>query len=383
MDLYSMIKRESFFELFFPTVKKYFKEVLNEEIEIGFAESTRECNCVIKPKLSVVSSVHPTNRAKSFFYSEWNIRNSFLKNLAAKLYVWLMTNSGKVFAEYRIIFRPESAFSNDYIIAPNNRTIRVFDYQKSVVGCICKEGFTDKFMKAQIKFRTEHDYDFVLKLLDYGDRWFTEPIMKGHPLARVTDESLFRKGLYEATECIRVVAKESLLYCSSYDYCKELTKRIDEYLVQAVHNKGIETENEIQIIIKKAIELIYTSPDIQIPLSDSHGDLQTGNIWMDEDQKIWIYDWETADVRSIWYDLLVLKFSLRRANGWAEMLKNLTSNDIANYIIEKEIPLPVIKGVVMLEDLIFYFEDMLELPDTWGNKIFDAFVLRTVESIRK
>ena len=33
-----------------------------------------------------------------------------------------------------------------------------------------------------------------------------------------------------------------------------------------------------------------------------------------------------------------------------------------------------IKAVVKLEDILFYLEDMLELPQDWGGKIYDTFI---------
>lgn len=384
MDLYSMVKRENFFELFFPTVKKYFKEVLHEDIEIAFAANKEECNCVIKPKLSVVTSIHPTSRAKEFFYSEWNIRNSRIKNLLIKLYIWLMTNSGRVFAEYKIAFKPGSTFSDDYVIAPNNRTIRIFDYQKNIVGCICKDGFTDKYMKNQIKFRSLHDYEFILKMNDYGERWFVEPVMKGHPLARVADDNLYEKGITKTIENIRRIAKDSLQQTELYAYYDSLADKIERYLQLAIEKKGIKTVDNVNKLIKSAYDLVHSEPDTHIFLSDSHGDLQTGNIWLDENNKIWIYDWETAGTRSVWYDPLVLKFSLRRANGWAEFLQNFTEGDLREYldsISAAPVSPAIIKGIVMLEDIIFYFEDMLELPQTWGNNIFDEFILRLSNAV--
>ena len=38
-----------------------------------------------------------------------------------------------------------------------------------------------------------------------------------------------------------------------------------------------------------------------------------------------------------------------------------------------------IKGIVMLEDICFYLEDMLELPEKWGSELFDAFINRLVD----
>ena len=373
-----MIIREDFFSLFFPTVEKYFREVRNESIEIRFATCRHDCNCVIRPRLSAVTSIHPTRRAKSFFYSEWNIRNSFLKNIAAKTYVWLLTNTGKLFCDYRFSFMPKDSFSNDYVIAPNNRTIRIFDYKTKTVGCICKEGFSNRFMRNQIEFRKTHNYVFLLKMIDYGDRWFTEPIMKGHPLARVCDNQLYADGIKQALECIKTVAKPQIHYVSSHKYSECLKTKILNYLMRAESEKEIKTSLAVRSLTEYALNCVFAESDILIPVSESHGDLQTGNIWMDENRKVWIYDWETVDTRSIWFDPVVLSYSLRRKNGWAGFFNDMRIERLEDYLASfpAETASPrIVKSIILLEDMLFYFEDMLELPGSWGNKIFDEFIL--------
>ena len=82
MDLASMLQREDFFPLFFATVKKYYKEVFGQDVEIDFAEK-KDCNLVIKPVLSAATAPRMSPAARGFFYSEWNVRNSLFKYLAA------------------------------------------------------------------------------------------------------------------------------------------------------------------------------------------------------------------------------------------------------------------------------------------------------------
>ena len=61
-----------------------------------------------------------------------------------------------------------------------------------------------------------------------------------------------------------------------------------------------------------------------------------------------------------------------------EAPSNMTLCDIdySNYSSEQY---RGIKGIVLLEDLVFYLEDMLELPENWGVELFDAFIKRIIE----
>lgn len=378
MDLKSMLKREDFFGLFFPTIESYYYKVLHKTVKVTFASVDRPCNGVIKPRLSALTNCRMSSEARSFFYSEWNIRQSIIKNLLVKLYVFFMTHCGMNFAEYKFCITPESCFSSDIVIAPNNRSVRFFDYKSKTVGCICKIGFSTKFMKNQLCFRKSHNYNFVLPLIDSGENWFVEPILYGHPLARISDKVSYNKGIKDAICDIHKVACDSLQYIYLNAYANDLIKKIKKMLAQAKSTKRITTELLVVKIVAKVSDC-FPDEDVRILLCLSHGDFQSGNIWLDKKSKIWIYDWETVELRSIWYDSAVLLYSLRREKGWKSFYKKQDISDIYIEGIDKPkinsmAYCKMVKAIVLLEDIIFYLDDMLELPETWGNEIFDGFI---------
>lgn len=388
MDLVSMLKREDFFSSFFPTVEKYFKEALNIDITFSFAENKKTCNMVIKPRLSAAASIHVSQKAREFYYSEWNIRKSLVKNCFAKAYVFFMTRTKSEFSQFRFTLMPEPDNISDLIIAPNNRSIRIFDYKNDIVGCIIKEGFTDKFFRNQITFRENYCYDFILPMISYGNDWFQEPIMHGHPLARITNERLYQNSINVAINDLRLLAKDSLQYNNCHEYVSNLRNKILQMVSSAEIKKKIIRAKETRQIVEFAFQEAMTFKK-DIPTVMSHGDFQSGNIWVDQQEKVWIYDWETAGRRSIWYDTSVLSYSLRRHNGWKELMQT----DILTYLQSCDIDYSSysseqyrgIKGIILLEDLIFYLEDMLELPEDWGAELFDAFIMRIVgiENVQK
>ena len=382
MDLASMLEREDFFPSFFSTVQKYYKEAMNTEISFSFASTKKESNMVIKPRLSAVSSIHMSRKAREFYYSEWNIRNSILKYLIVKAYVFFMTRTGRCLSQFQFEMIPKVDNFNDIVIAPNNRSIRFFDYRENTVGCMIKEGFTDKFFRNQIEFRKHNHYEFMLPLTKYGEDWFQEPIMHGHPLARVRKEKIYRSAITEAINDIMILAGDSLEYKDCSEYVNQLKGKLMNMLGTAILKKDIKLALESEKIIEYAAQeaLIFEKP---IPLVMSHGDFQTGNIWVDKAEKVWIYDWETVAKRSIWYDTSVLQYSLRRVYGWKDFMElsefSFPQMDVyvdGSYGSDK---IRGIKGIVMLEDLCFYLEDMLELPEKWGSELFDAFINRLID----
>lgn len=379
MDLASMLEREDFFPLLFATVQKYYKEVYDLDVEINFA-SNKDCNLVIKPFLSAATSPCLSTEARSFFYSEWNIRNSLVKYLAAKAGVAILTRSGKAFSQFRFRMTPEEVVTKDLVIAPNNRSIRFFDYESNTVGCMIKVGFTSKYFQNQLEFRKQHAYSFMLPMLKWGDDWFVEPIMKGHPLARVTREAEYQRGIEDALTGIRQLAEDTGSQVDAKAYAAGMLSSIRALLRDAERRKKIRTSAETLALAERAACTVGNALQT-IPLCESHGDFQSGNIWVDDAGKTWIYDWETAGTRSAWYDSAVLCYSLRRSNGWSEMAALPAPERLLNCDHRKRYSpdeFAAIKQVVLMEDILFYLEDMLELPEDWGNELYDAFIERVM-----
>lgn len=377
MDLSSMLAREDFFPLFFATLKDYYKEVYDQEIEMDFADR-KNCNLVIKPKLSATTSPYLSEKARKFFYAEWNVRNSLIKYVVAKWMVFCLTRTGKLLSSYRFRMTPDVLATKDLVIAPNNRSIRVFDYSNGTVGCMIKKGFTDKYFSNQIAFRKTYSYDFMVPMLRYGDTWFVEPILEGHPLARVTDEKAYEKGMKDALDGIKLLADDTREQIDADTYISNLYVKIASLIKRAESDKQIKTAKQAIQIADECVTATKNKFKI-LPLCMSHGDFQGGNIWVDDMGKTLLYDWETAGKRSIWYDSAVLAYSLRRHYGWGELSKINMPKMLLNCDTEKnrtENEYRAIKSILLMEDLIFYLEDMLELPENWGREIFDGAVER-------
>lgn len=206
--------------------------------------------------------------------------------------------------------------------------------------------------------------------------------MHGHPLARVTKEKTYQSAITEAINNIMALAGDSLEYKDCGEYVKQIKDKLMNMLGTAISKKDIKRAFEAERIIDYAAQeaILFEKP---IPLVMSHGDFQTGNIWVDKTEKVWIYDWETVAKRPIWYDTSVLQYSLRRVYGWKDFieLSAFSFPQMDTYVdgAYSSDEIRGIKGIVMLEDLCFYLEDMLELPEKWGSELFDAFINRLID----
>ena len=71
------------------------------------------------------------------------------------------------------------------------------------------------------------------------------------------------------------------------------------------------------------VQKVANTTDMRVSIAMTHGDLQTGNIYIDEENdKAYIIDWETVKKRSIWYDAATVMCSTRRKDKFSYMINH-------------------------------------------------------------
>ncbi|MBQ3133427.1 MAG: hypothetical protein IJC17_04025 [Clostridia bacterium] len=372
MDIASMLEREDFYTILQNTLQKYYQQVHDREIRIEY-EPFEGCETLyIHARLSFISRKKVPAGAREFLYNEYNIRGSFLKFLAGKVLVFMATHCGGLGA-VRKLYITRGVLGENAFISPQNRSVRIFDYDRMTVDCIIKEGFTSRYFNNQLAFRKQYAYDFVLPLIDSGEGWFRERIMRGHALARVTDEAVYTAAQETALSYIDRLAADTATEVSAGAYIESLAAEIRGKLHLAEEKKQVATDTLLVAVDR--IESTYKGLGAPILLALGHGDLQTGNIWVENDGRVWLYDWETQGKRSVWYDRATLVYATRRAGG---LERFLTAEDLSAFCREDCSPAKtcLIQDTVLLEEMLFYLDDLLELPGTDGAVIFERFVKR-------
>lgn len=384
MGIEEMIKREDFYKILQETLVDYYSRVRHQIVRCSCDPFEDGEELRVFSVGSLVCRSRKPSGARTFLIAELNVRSSAWKYVAGKVLVHYMMMTHTAFSPGRIFLTKDSLGKNE-IISPQNRSVRVYNYDKSVVDCIIKKGFTDKYFNNQIDFRKNYNYDFMVPLVDSGEGWFREPILKGHPLARVTGKNRYQKGLDEAIKDIQILSEDTLELIPCQEYVSPLLDKAKQMAQQAKQNKEI-SSYDLCVALIDFVENGLKGVSMQIPTCISHGDFQTGNIWMNKDGKVLIYDWETAGRRSVWYDCTTLLYSLRRDFGWDQFMKedqpslSLICDPIKNRSHEE---FECIKIIVLLEDFLFLIEDMMELPSDWGKNVFDKKIERMSSIITK
>jgi hypothetical protein len=215
----------------------------------------------------------------------------------------------------------------------------------------------------------------VPKIEKYGTNWYREKILPGQPLARIRNKKLYQQCIGQALSGLREITSDTIFYTDPAEYAEKLGWEILEKIEVAKVRKKINCAEEIRDLTKDSCR-IASLINKKIPLAISHGDLQAGNLWVDKKvKKTYIIDWETNETRSIWYDPATLLLATRRYDGIINMFMNRESKYVRDAVLindkEKDYNMSGVMGILMLEDIMFYLDDMMELPFDFGSDIFN------------
>lgn len=377
MNIEAMVLREDFYSINEKTLEKYYKNILGYDLKISTHKYSIFRNVYIYPKINAIVTRFPSHRVLEYILSEFNIRNNLGKYIIGKLYVIICLFSGGLMSTKTLLIQNFSPLNKNILIWPCNRKIRIFNFENNTVDSIVKESFTKKYFNNEVKFRIQNTYSFVPAILDYGENWYREPLLPGQPLARVTNENQYIKSCYDAISFLKTIADSTLKLINVDDYTTELLKTIDKLIKISKVKKKISTGDNIYHIAQSACKRAKFL-QCKVPLVLSHGDLQSGNIWVDTKKgETFVIDWETNGLRSIWYDSATLLLSTRRHNGMINMVKDRNTEKVKKAVLfndsNKEYDMDAVIGILILEDIIFYLEDNLELQLDWGGDLIDRY----------
>ena len=371
-----MLLREDFYTILRETIIDYARTVLGKEVTCKYESFDGAETWCINATLGFISRVPTPEGVRTYMKSEYNVRGSVLKYLLGKVGVDVIT-AFPYMGMTRKLYVSAGVFDKPVFIVPQNRSIRFYNYETMEVDCIIKSGFTSKYFDNQAQFRSSYHYDFLNPILAKGEGWFREPVLTGHPLVRTTCKTMFENGMKQAFDYLRILANDTFEWTSTRKYVASLKEDALQKTALAKDKKKIH-EVSATLHLLDIADYLSTCLDDMIPTCISHGDFQAGNIWVEPDGRTLLYDWETAGRRSVWYDSATLSYSLRRAYGWETMLNSTDMEGLMRCVpngFDVKVERRGVLGVLLMEDILFYLDDMLELPNDWGRDSYDAFIL--------
>lgn len=344
MKISYMLKREDFYKINEQTLQSFFK-----------GQDNKETTLFIYPHLNAIIKRIPSKEVKQYIYTEYSVTGSLLKKLFVWGYTRLCLNTLGLFSARKIKIPAE--ISSHVLIYPCNRKFRIFDFKENTVSVITKSGFSNKSLQNEIEFRTKcKPCNFILPIESYTDKTYTELIINGIPLARLCEgRDLLEQKALKLWHAYSADSKQTLKVSQ---YALILQKQIVEFTDKITSAKPCVNIEKTLGVVNNCLSFLKSS-DIEVEIIQSHGDLQRGNIWIENKTgQIYIIDWESVQQRSIWYDEAVLYDDIRKTNCFDEFTK---VKDIRH-------------TVVILEEIIYRMNELCELPFDYGTNDFNFFI---------
>lgn len=376
MTILEMFEREDIYKILEVTLKEYYQKVHNVEVDIEVRKKHLFQKLVIYPRLGIVVPLFPSWAVIKRTYVSFDVQNNLPKKLFAWAYITLCFLTFGLLADASLYVSDNSVYSRNTVIIPSNRKIRIYEYGKSYVDSILKEGFNDFYFNNEIEVRKQPKYDFILGLLDYGSRWYREELLRGRCLVRCSGEE-YQSYLNQTVRDLEVFYKENRVDIPAKQYVEHLIPDYESKIVEIEKKKHIRCGDKIRSVLKKMQAVCGRSTEM-IPLTLTHGDLQTGNIYIDEqNKKLYIIDWETVKQKSVWYDAATVMCSTRRANKFSAMINDRFDKSVQEklFVFDKQSThnMNLVAAILILEEMGFFLDEIVDLPNDMGAEIIERF----------
>jgi hypothetical protein len=285
------------------------------------------------------------------------------------------------------------------LLGGNNR-IRLLDREHGLSYVVLKDGFDSRYIERELRVRKDWADLPIPALVDVADdgSWFSERYILGRPVNRLGDRRLAGRSVGEAAAALQVVQAHTRQETDPTSYSAELATKADQ-LLSTVRWLEPELRQRIRQSSEDMVALVRVAArDGQmVTKAFSHGDFQPANILVTED-RTWLIDWESADVRQLAYDPLVYALGSRSTAGLAcRVLIALAGRSSSNELLTEWPGLAWDRGpsraialiLFLLEELVLHSEEAsnqlfngpgLELPGFVGELQLAANGLKSASS---
>lgn len=376
MTILEMFEREDIYHILEVTMHEYYRDICGKDVDVKIGKRKIGSRLLIYPRLGIIVSRCPSWAVIRRTYVSFDVQGNLAKKLFAWGYITLCFMTFGLLAHAEMRLSDYSVFTNGTVIIPSNRKIRIYRYDKGFVDSILKYCFNDYYFKNEVAIRKEPKYDFILGLEDFGERWYREALLKGRCLVRISP-SKYDSYMERVFDALSTIHSSETDFVLSGKYILEHADECSKKLQKIVENKHIQCGDKIQKVIDKIVDA-YGKTAEQIPLTLTHGDLQTGNIYLDETtDRLYIIDWETAAKKSIWYDAATVLCSTRRKGKFSSMINSREAESVKSSILhfdaDKQRNMNLVSAILILEELTFFLDEIIDLPGDMGAEIIERF----------
>lgn len=377
MTIQEMLEREDIYAIIEKTLPFYYSNAYGKKVHVKIEKKRAFKKLLIYPRLGIIIPRFPSRKVIKEVFAWFDVQNNIIKKIIAKLYIYLCLLSGGLLAHRSLYISDSSLYNNNTLIIPGNRKIRIYYFDKMVVDSVIKDGFNDTYFKKEIKIRENLKYPFIVPISQKGNRWYRERLLVGHSLVRIPQKE-YDKYLGDVLISLTKIHHDCYRKMSINNYCNELVLNCYTILEKVITHKKISCGDALKKVISFCDEKTKKAYDM-IPIVFSHGDLQNGNIHIDqESNKTYIIDWETGGLKSVWYDAATLLCFTRRKNRFSYMINHINDLDVKNKILifdsNHDRDMKTVASVLLLEELLFFLDEMMGYPLDIGSEVINRYL---------
>lgn len=323
---------------------------------------------LINPYLNTISVSKVTAAALDPIRREFSRSVQWWKRPFQRLYVQLAstTLTAPLLAQAQLEVSPPIPDATHKLVVPGNHKIRLLEHKRRLSYGILKSGFANDFMQRELTVRQQavECNISVPRLVETADdgSWFSEAYVSGTPVNRLANQTQAVNAVHvvlSGLEQLRVDTKEET---GASTYIQELTQRIRR-LVQRIALIDDDQSNQLVHLVDALVEQGRSQPDTPLVTALCHGDLQPGNILLNDDGT-WLIDWEYAGRRQVAYDIMVYALSSRfpldlaqRADAFVATGNLSAGLDHQNVIAKTASGRKQQVSIFFLEELAFHLEE--------------------------
>lgn len=331
------------------------------QTQVSIGDKKRKDSFILNPRLNCAIYSKAAPQIKKAVQIGHAIHKNIILNLAMRMYIKFGFSRMKFFGCKYINFNMLPDHPESLLIMPGNMKIKVFDYQTKTIINILKEGFNSASLSTEIKVRTTYkEKPYILPLEMLKDGVYREALIEGCSVDRL-DRARYSRVQERITQVIQDFQKGNRCDIDAREYCCGIVSLIENKI------ELLRCNNTIKEKIKKLSQKISERLEGKLIISDSHGDLQNGNIFVSDNDDVYLLDWETYGIRSIGYDILTYYYKFRYRADYLMRLDSFLLDDnwdnISSIFWDNTVDRKQVLIVYLLEDIIWHIEECLSTEE--------------------
>lgn len=361
MAFYDFMEREDVYGILKDTLEYYFDSSVTIGSTVPQTNGKEVYLCF--PRINAIIPRDFTYDLKEYVKRDNRITYSFIRKSIMSVYLYGVFNFPKKFMDKTLILDNPPKNSNDLLIYPGNKKIKIINFTNETIDNVLKNSFNGKWFSKELEIRENPKWDFVLPVTKIKKGVYREQLIIGYAYPRLDQEIqlFFLPKIKSYITQMQSSYKEEKLGI----YKKDLLDTLQNSFEIIGHKI---TQDQLKSILKfanKLLNLIRFDNEL-IRLTFSHGDLQKGNVFLQNDSnKLWILDWETWGIRSEYYDRMIFYYNMRNSNQLVENISIMIKEQGEKLSLTSD-KIPYLRdfiAIFIVEDIIWQADETMVLPN--------------------